>query len=65
MDSQSYTAAKKAITENTSDRPTIENALLDRCKREWSTLSDQHRQAALVLARRYNRETEFSTLTKF
>jgi hypothetical protein len=44
---------------DSTEKANIENAILDRLKRDWNKLTEVDQKMAIILAKRYNRENEF------
>jgi hypothetical protein len=44
---------------DSTEKANIENAILDRLKRDWYKLTEVDQKMAIILAKRYNRENEF------
>ncbi len=47
---------------NSYERDVIENALLDRIKKDWNTIPETSKKQVLVVAKRQNRFNEFINL---
>ena len=47
---------------NSYEREVIENALLDRVKKDWKSIPEITKKQALTLAKRHNRINEFINL---
>ena len=60
MTNENFNLAKKILQGPLSEnRIAIENAMLDRAKREWNRLEDIQKDQVRRLARKHNRQDEF------